>query len=364
MKMSTTSSWSARAIGFGMTRPSTSDARTSVKNTLVGMRRRIDRVVDEPEAHSREEYEQLPDAEREMYDARRVRWFGSGFTLSNEATTSLLRSVRAYLAMRDLEAIGSQGVCVLTGPANVGKSTSLLQLAKEAEARAYRRYSAFREDGHVPVALIEMAPGATPKGVATSLLDFFAVPYRQRDSHQVLVRQASEVIAQRRTSLLIVDEFHAVQLDGRRGDDAINTVKAIINNTGVVTVLAGIDLDVHLGSRAAEQLMARGETHRHSPFDYASEGSRRSWARLVKAFATQMSLVDGPPDLSEYADGLHAITGGRIGALRRVLGFAMLTMLEEKESTKSQEELTDRHLGIAANSTAQRQPAACKKKPA
>lgn len=330
-----------------MTRAASSDAPAMVKNTLVGMRRQIDRIVDEPEVLSRTAYENLCDEEREIYDERRVRWFGSGFTLKNEATTDLLRSVRAHLAMHDMDAIGSQGVSILTGPANVGKSTTLLQLAREAEARAGRRYPEFRDDGHVPVTSIEMAPGATPKGVATSILDFFGVPYRQRDSHQILVRQAGEVMARRHTSLLIVDEFHAVQLDGRRGDDAINTVKAIINNTGVVTVLAGIDLDVHLGSRAAEQLMARSESHRHAPFDYASERSRRSWARLVNAFAAQMCLIDGVPELADYADGLHALTGGRIGALRRVLGFAMLTMLEQKENAGIPEELTGRHLGLA-----------------
>lgn len=321
---------------------------STVKSTLVGMRSQIDRSVDEPAPLSRSHYESLDDADRFAVDEARVRWFGSGFTLRNETTRDLLRGVRGYLTMRDPDAVGSQGVCVLTGPANVGKSTTLLQLAKEVEARAHRRYPAFREDGRVPVVSIEMLPGATPKGVATSILDFFAVPYQQRDAQQVLIRQASDVMARRQTTLLVVDEFHAVQLDGRRGDDAINTVKAVINNTGVVTVLAGIDLDVHLGSRAAEQLMARGEIYRHAPHDYASETSRQSWARLVTAFGDQMRLIDGPPDLLPYADALHALTNGRIGALRRILGFALLTMLEEKDSARDPEVILEDHLGAGA----------------
>jgi hypothetical protein len=331
-----------------MTRTSTGETSPAVKNTLTGMRRQIDRVVDEPPKLSRSEYESLSDAERLTYDESRIKWFGSGFTLRNEATTELLRSVRGYVAMRDLDAVGSQGVCVLTGPANVGKSTTLLQLAKEVEARTQRRHAEFREDGRVPVVSIEMLPGATPKGVATSILDFFAVPYRPREPHQALIRQAAEVMSRHRASSLIVDEFHAVQLDGRRGDDAINTVKAIINNTGVVTVLAGIDLDLHLGSRAAEQLMARGEIHRHAPFDYASDASRQSWARLVDAFAQQMNLIDGPPDLGRFADALHSLTEGRIGALRRILGFALLTMLEEKTSPADPEVVAEEHIGAGA----------------
>lgn len=331
-----------------MTRARTGETSPAVKNTLTGMRRQIDRVVDEPPKLDRARYEAFTDAERLTYDESRIKWFGSGFTLRNEATTELLRSVRGYVAMRDLDAVGSQGVCVLTGPANVGKSTTLLQLAKEVEARAQRRHAEFREDGRVPVVSIEMLPGATPKGVATSILDFFAVPYRPREPHQALIRQAAEVMSRHRAALLIVDEFHAVQLDGRRGDDAINTVKAIINNTGVVTVLAGIDLDLHLGSRAAEQLMARGETHRHAPFDYASEASRQSWARLVGAFAQQMNLIDGPPGLGSFADALHSLTEGRIGALRRILGFALLTMLEEKTSPADAEVIAEEHIGAGA----------------
>lgn len=326
-----------------------SQMNPAVKNSLVGMRRQIDLQVTEPAALTRAEYHALSPQDRQLFDESRVRWFGSGFLLKSEASTDLLHSVRGYLAMRDLDAVGSQGVSVLTGPANVGKSTTLLQLAKEVEARAERRTPGFRADGRVPVVFIEMLPGATPKGVATSILDFFAVPHRNREAHQVLVRQAAEVMVRRRVSLLIVDEFHVVQLEGKRGDDAINAVKAIINNTGVVTVLAGIDLDVQLGSRAAEQLIARGEVHRYNPFDYASEASRRSWAGLVAAFGQQMRLLDGPPDLARYADSLHAVTAGRIGPLRRILSFALMTMLESKiDDPAAPEVLTDEHLAVAA----------------
>ena len=210
-----TSPSSAPETGSGMTDPTA----PAVKNTLVGMRRQIDRVVPEPATLIRAEYEALSEVDRYTYDEERTRWFGSGFTLRNKATTELLRSVRGYVAMRDMEAVGSQGVCVLTGPANVGKSTTLLQLAK-VETRTGRRHPGFRDDGRVPVVFIEMLPGATPKGVATSILDFFAVPHRQREPHQILIRQAAEIMVRHRTALLIVDEFHAVQLDGRRGDDA------------------------------------------------------------------------------------------------------------------------------------------------
>jgi hypothetical protein len=126
------------------------------------------------------------------------------------------------------------------------------------------------------------------------------------------------------------------------------TIKSIINATGVVTVLAGIDLDQRLGSRAAEQLMARGETQRHSPFDYATDGDRQHWANLVAAFGVQMRLIGGPPDLAPYADALHAITAGRIGALRRILGTALMIMLEEKRTPCTPEILTLEHLQAGA----------------
>lgn len=72
-----------------------------------------------------------------------------GATLADEAIRLLTRP--------------EQGVSVLTGPANVGKSTTLLQLAKEVEARAERRTPGFRADGRVPVVFIEMMPGPRRK---------------------------------------------------------------------------------------------------------------------------------------------------------------------------------------------------------
>lgn len=112
--------------------------------------------------------------------------------------------------------------------------------------------------------------------------------------------------------------------------------------------MAGIDLDVQLGSRAAEQLMARGETHRYNPFDYASDASRRAWAELVAAFGQQMRLLDGPPDLARYADSLHAVTAGRIGPLRRILSSQWMTMLEANfDDLAALELLTEEHLAGA-----------------
>jgi hypothetical protein len=61
-----------------------------------------------------------------------------------------------------------------------------------------------------------------------------------------------------------------------------------------------------------------------------------------------MRLIDGPPDLSQYTDALQSLTGGRIGALRRILGFAMLTMLEEKTDPTQREALLEAHMGTAA----------------
>ena len=61
-----------------------------------------------------------------------------------------------------------------------------------------------------------------------------------------------------------------------------------------------------------------------------------------------MNLVDGPPDPGRFADALHSLTDGRIGALRRILGFALLTMLEEKTSPTDPEAVAEEHIGAGA----------------
>lgn len=318
--------------------------RPDPKSTLAGLRHRLDYRFTPPDRLDRDGYVALDLAERTAYDNLRLEWFGAGFWVKTTDTMDLLRSVKGYLRTTHACAVGESNL-VLDGPANVGKTTMLLRLAREVEMAQARLNPDYRHHGDIPVVYIEVAPRATPKMVAAAILDFFATPVRERGTQRELVTNAIEVMIARNVQLLLVDELQMLRLRGSHGDDAINTLKSIINNAGVVTVLSGIDLTAKLASQAAEQIMGRGEIRPLQPFPYNSDDDRQRWAALVSRFADEMHLIDGQPDhLLTFADPLHAVTGGRIGTLRRVLSRALAAVIDDKPSPDTPEEITEEHL--------------------
>ena len=142
--------------------------------------------------------------------------------------------------------------------AHVGKTTALVHLAAKTEQWVGKRDPAFKQQGQAPVAYIEMEPKATPKSIASSILNFYGIPhaFRSATQHQ-LTNLALDALRRHRTRMLIIDELQMLKLDGKSGDDAINSLKTIMNDSGATCVFAGVDLQTGLSSRAAEQIIAR-----------------------------------------------------------------------------------------------------------
>lgn len=335
-----------------MTETSVGPMRPDPKNTLTGLRHRLDYQFREPPRLTREEYLALDTEARYAHDSARLGWFGAGFLLTTGDTIDLLRSVKGYLRTTNPYAVGERNV-VLDGPANVGKTTMLLRLAAAIEGNEVRMNPTYRGQGRVPVVYIEVAPKATPKAMAAAILDFFGIPVGERRTQRELVNNAVEAMVAKGTRLLIVDELQMLRLEGSQGDDAMDTLKAIINSAGVVTVLSGIDLTSKMASRAAEQIMGRGEVRHLRPFSYASDADRQRWAGLVTSFTREMRLLDGQPDaLVKFADPLHALTQGRIGNLRRVLSRAMSIAVDEKPTPEAPEVILEEHIFGSAGASA------------
>ncbi len=219
--------------------------RPEPKNTLAGLRRRLDWRFTRPDPITRGDYLAMDPDQRWAFDSLRLQWFGAGFWVKTTDTMDLLRSVKGYLRTTCDLAVGERNV-VLDGPANVGKTTMLLRLAREVEMAEQRMNPYYRAQGVVPVVYLEVAPRSTPKMMAAAILDFFGVPAGERRTQRVLVNNAVDLLLERGSRLLCVDELQMLRLHGPTGDDAIDTLKSIINNAGVVTVLSGIDLTAKL----------------------------------------------------------------------------------------------------------------------
>lgn len=314
------------------------------KTTLDGLRQRIDDHVVRPDVLTRSDFDQLTETEQVLYDDQRLQWFSNGLIVRTPALRRLSMTGLSLLRMHDASTVGERGI-VLTGPPHIGKTTALIRLAAEVEKWVGKREPDFRETGRAPVAYIEMEPKASPKSVASSILNFYGIPhsFKSATQHQ-LTDQALDALRRRRTQMLIIDELQMLKLDGKTGDDAINSLKTIMNDSGAICVFAGVDLLEGLSSRPAEQIMARCQVTQMRPFVGSDDTSRGHWASLVNSLGDAMHLLDAEPDhLAPFADILLTMTGGKIGDLRSILALAMAGAIADRDNTGN-EIITQDHL--------------------
>ncbi len=319
--------------------------------SLAGFRLAIDSIVDAkdgaPGLVTHKAFDRLDDEAKVAYDDTRLDWFANGFYLNNPVQRRIFSTSRALLRTHNPNTVGAHGI-VLDGPPHIGKTSVLIRQAREVERMEGKRNPEFRDEGLVPVAYIEMEPNSTPKSIADSVLEFFGIPrnFKSASQHE-LTAQAIDALRRHRTRLLAFDELQMLKLRGKMGDDAINSLKTFMNNSGAVCIFAGVDLRVGLASRAAEQIMARCQVSEMLPMTGTDEVSRERWASVVNALGSAMNLLDAEPGhLAPYADLLRHLSNGKIGDLRGTLHLAMAQALDERDEVGVEVVTQDMLLGI------------------
>lgn len=319
------------------------------KTTLEGLRRRMEHHVPPPTWHTRATFDKMTPSEQEAYDDARLRWFRNGIFIKTPATRRLDTAALSLLRVHDPDALGERGI-VLTGPAHIGKTTALIKTAAKVEDHVARRNPGYLAEGQAPVAYVEMSPKASPKSIASSILDFYGIPHNfTRASQHQLTTAALDAIRRRRARFLIFDELQMLKLDGKMGDDAVNALKTIMNDSGAICVFSGIDLTNELSSRAAEQIMNRCQVIQMEPVSSATDIDRGQWAALVKTLGAAMHLLDADEDsLLPYADLLLGLSKGKVGDLREILQQAMVAAIEDRLDGAPEAITRDTLLGVGS----------------
>lgn len=312
------------------------------KTTYEGMRALVDGTSKPPRAMTPQEYVALSEDEREDFDEERIAWFGDKFVLDTAQAAKLRTVLKTFrIQASSVGGFGCARVIFLDGRPHIGKTTTLLRLIRETERDYARRVPNFRDLGHTPVVYVEATSKATPKTMASAVLSFFGIPHNGRWTQAELTTTAVDALNGHHTKVLMVDEMQMLRLNSEYGDDAVNGLKTIINNTGVVAVLSGADVMPTLRSTAARQLLARGVVEHLRPFTYTSAESRSRWALLLQNCTEQMHLMGGTTsDVVEHADVLLAASSGCIGDLRVILSLAQSLAIFSKDSPESPEVVT------------------------
>ena len=200
---------------------------------------------------------------------------------------------------------------LIVGDPNNGKTTIV------------RRFQKLHGDGYVnddsepvkPVILTEAPPSADEKSLYISILERFFTQYRATDPVTKLRYQVIHLLRMCHTRILLIDEFHSL-LTGTpvKQREVMNAIKLLCNELAIPIV--------GIGTREAVRVLHTDPQHA-SRFDVVALplwDLNEDFQKLLSGFEKTLPLKN-PSKLSKpaLATALHAVSGGNIGDLHRLL---------------------------------------------
>lgn len=210
---------------------------------------------------------------------------------------------------------------VLTGESGNGKSTILERFFASHPVTTYGE----EEEAILPILKIETPIDPTETRFWSEVLIKMQIAHRDTDPVQRKKQQARTVLADLRTRMVMLDEFHNI-LNGhaRQQRTFLAMIKSLSNELQIPLVIAGTN-DAVRALRTDPQLVSRFEGFLLSRWQLD-----RDYLRLLASFE-QMLPLEEPSGLAtrEMATKLHIMSRGTIGGLFRVLERATIMAIRE-----------------------------------
>jgi hypothetical protein len=200
---------------------------------------------------------------------------------------------------------------LIVGDPNNGKTT-IVRRFLDLHGQGYVNEDA---DPVKPVILCEAPPSADEKGFYIAVLERFWAPYRASDPVPKLRYQVIHQLRTCSTRILIIDEFHSLLTGSAiKQREVMNAIKFLCNE--LMIPIVGV------GTREAVRVLHTDPQHA-SRFDVASLPLwelNQDFQKLLVSFEKVLPLKE-PSRLHqpELAAALHAISGGNLGDLHRLL---------------------------------------------
>lgn len=175
-----------------------------------------------------------------------------------------------------------------------------------------------------PVIIAEAPPSADEKGLYISILERFWTPHRPSDPTSKLRYQVIHLLRQCHTRILVIDEFHSLLTGSAiKQREVMNVIKLLCNE--LMIPIVGV------GTRDAVRVLHTDPQHA-SRFDVVSLplwDLNQDFQRLLASFEKVLPLRN-PSKLHqpELAAAIHAISGGNLGDLHRLLVECTIEAIE------------------------------------
>jgi len=286
---------------------------------------------------------QLPEGDRLAYDERRMDYHIRLGVIQTPMLAEVLQAGR-LLALLNREAVSARRGLIVSGAAGTGKTTAVTQLGKRHEIIDQRRHPHAPPGSRIPVVYVTVPPAATPRMLAAEFARFLGLPVTARANITDIIEAVCGVLVDCRSSLVVCDEIHNLQLGTRAGAEVSDTLKYFSERIPATFVYAGIDVEnagLFTGTRG-QQIAGRFTMITARPF-----GCTAQWRSIVATFDTALLLHQHTPGaLAGLAGYLHDRTGGMIGSLSHLIRGASIQAIltgTEKITKKILESITLDH---------------------
>lgn len=288
----------------------------------------IDPVM--PERLLRKQYEKLSTVDLDQYNRVRHQHHSKLVIVETDELVEFRHNLMEVIGLNMNAQAGARSGLVVSGPAGVGKSTTLKTVLRSYELYLrgrHPKYFARVGDDFIPVAYLLMPHKVSPKAMLAKLIEYYGLPHRSSHDTVTLRRLAVQLVERCGTQVLVIDDLHFLNIHGKDGADANNLMKEILNETGITVVAAGIDLDhsklfpaTGKPSSVQRQNGSRFALQRLAPAPCKTKADKQAWVSTIAAFEASLCLLDHEqgtlPGIYEY---LHHRTGGMMAGLSQLI---------------------------------------------
>jgi hypothetical protein len=190
--------------------------------------------------------------------------------------------------------------------------------------------------------------------IAAEFARFLGIPFTRQANIADIIEAVCGVCADVRTTAVLVDEIHNLNIATRTGAEASDTLKYFSERIPATFVLAGINVEragLPSGPRG-EQIAGRYSMVRTGPFPQDAQ-----WTTLAAATEGSLRLHRHQPGtLPGLAGYLHQRTGGMIGSLLWLIRSAAIQAVIDGTEKITRKAMDAIPVGIASQDTGRGKP--------
>lgn len=206
---------------------------------------------------------------------------------------------------------------MLVGNTGLGKTSVLEYFRKQ-------KYAEVTGDTDIPVLIVNTPAAATPKQVLLDAVEVLGGYPGKRPTEAELNRMMRKLLQNRKTRLVVFDEFqHLATSNGRTAIQIGNTIKNLMSDTKIPFALAGLPETKSILQRHPELQRRFTQTVELKPFTVGSDAGRKYFLSYLQAIEKVTEGMCRGIASQENIYRFWLATKGMLAGISRIIELAM-----------------------------------------